>query len=573
MSSGTPPSGGTQPGGPPATPSSASTGAGGVTTPASTTTVPPAAPPPTVVAPPPTVPKNPIMGGLVKIKEEFVAWTGGMPNTYWTGLHSSSASSHTNPNQLRPTGVSSQQKSYRACCEPVEVKFKRGDSIKQFEKNILRKLEASGLDSTTYVPDPQDPSKMICAVTEYGRLSKEHIVAHLKKVMTRWDVYDKENDGAGRTMVRNSLDDSFSEDVKALLPPNDKANPEENTLLFFWFRAMEEAQTLSIQHYDNVKERVIKRKATDYPGENLDLLAKDYIKDTKELDQGGAYDHSLTLKMLEAFVIAGGNGHKVDTFRQQLHKEIAKVKAALEKIQYMGSIADKNEYMRKGELLPLTMCQFAAKKYRTLVGANDWPPASSVTGKARVPSSFGNLASVIGQSGGDNLVCLTQAGLNTLIQNSVGGNSGGNGGTGGGQSGGRDKSNDTCNNCGQKGHWSRECPQHKSKNQSNSNGGKNGGRGDNRGTNGGGKPKSSNQNPKYKKLAPGERTFRNGSWYEYCLKCKRQTCTHNTETHTGKVNNGNSNPQASLALIQDPSAWNVDLVSPFGFDDVASLFG
>ena len=41
--------------------------------------------------------------------------------------------------------------------------------------------------------------------------------------------------------------------------------------------------------------------------------------------------------MLEAFVIAGGSGSKVETFRLQIRAKIIKVEAALEVIRYKGS--------------------------------------------------------------------------------------------------------------------------------------------------------------------------------------------------------------------------------------------
>jgi len=185
------------------------------------------------------------MGGIVLIKDEFVAWTGGKPNPFWTRLDPSAATAHVNPNQLCPTGVGSQQKSYRARTKPLVDKYKRGDSIKQFETKIWRKLEDYGLETISYVPDPQDGTKMVSVIKEHPRISLKHARSYLKKVMSGWDTYDKENDGAASTMVKESLDNDFAEGVEAMLPLPDQASPEDQTFIILWLQIMEESQILT----------------------------------------------------------------------------------------------------------------------------------------------------------------------------------------------------------------------------------------------------------------------------------------------------------------------------------------
>ena len=75
-------------------------------------------------------PDVPIMGELTKLsKDEWAAWTGGMPKADWTGLDTSAALEFTTPNQLRPQYASSAQKGYNFRKSGLEEKFEKTVAI------------------------------------------------------------------------------------------------------------------------------------------------------------------------------------------------------------------------------------------------------------------------------------------------------------------------------------------------------------------------------------------------------------------------------------------------------------
>ena len=331
---------------------------------------------------------------MVPVKDEFAAWTGGKPNNDWTGLDASAPKSHTNPNQLRPAGVSSQQKSYSARVAPLEQKFKKGDSVKTLETKIWDKLVDFGLDTVTYVHDPKDPTQMISVVKEHPRIMLKHAHESLKQLVPKWDPYDRQNDQAALKLFKDTCDDAVRNGVDCLLPPDKDAQEEEKTFASYWLRTMHKNSVSDGEHYKNITRRLEKCKASDYPGEDLSMLVTDYIADVEELEKGGMYDHRSTKIMLETFVAAGGEHEKVEVFRQQLRNDIIKITEALHEIRFLGTDALKQEHMQKAKLLPRIICSDVEDKYRVLRDNNSWPPASTVVDKSRVPPKYGNIASV-----------------------------------------------------------------------------------------------------------------------------------------------------------------------------------
>jgi len=50
--------------------------------------------------------------------------------------------------------------------------------------------------------------------------------------------------------------------------------------------------------------------------------------------------------------------------------------------------------------------------------------------------------------------------------------------------------------------------------------------------------------------------FANGKPFHWCAKCKYWMTLHGTTAHTGGLRD--SNPQANIFLVPDPSAWNIE---------------
>eukprot|EP00978_Attheya_sp_CCMP212_P000440 scaffold878_cov28-Attheya_sp.AAC.1 len=69
---------------------------------------------------------------------------------------------------------------------------------------------------------------------------------------------------------------------------------------------IDEFQSTSIEHYDSLKDTIRKLSIHQYAGQNVSDLVEAFKVAAKELTIAGQYDHNYTLKMLKAFLAAGG---------------------------------------------------------------------------------------------------------------------------------------------------------------------------------------------------------------------------------------------------------------------------
>ena len=296
-----------------------------------------------------------------------------------------------------------------------------------------------------------------------------------------------------------------------------------------WLQFLKSIQSTSIERFEDLKATIKARLPSQYPGENLELLAAHFRKDANELTTAGQYDHNLTLGMLKTFLLAGGSGN--EDFRFPLRSVKQRLEQALLDIGFKDKEAA-NLHMQTNKLTYKDICTHAEDAYRTLFDRKEWPPARHARDSKAPPAAFGNLANAP----------ITRAEVLNLIQAKSHAN------------GGSDMSKKgLCHKCNKPGHWSRECPENKGKQ-----GGKSGG--DN------GRNDRLKGVKSWRSVAPAagapQTKPANGKTFNWCATCKRWTTTHSTATHTGKKASdaGSSNGAAinNVSLVYDPSAWTTE---------------
>ena len=162
------------------------------------------APAPTdaTVSPSSSKPEKPIIGGITLVtKDEWSAWTGGKPNSSWTGLDPvSGLLEHTSPNQLRPVYVSSAQKGYNYRRTGHKTPFKPADDLISFQNTIWNHFIDTGMDSIAYLRDPTDETKMTNVVKAHARYTVQSAKVLAEAQVARYDRYDRTNDMAARDL-------------------------------------------------------------------------------------------------------------------------------------------------------------------------------------------------------------------------------------------------------------------------------------------------------------------------------------------------------------------------------------
>jgi len=163
----------------------------------------------------PFLPPTPKMGGITKINAiEQVAWTGGKPLVDWSGLDSKSPTSPVSPNQYRSASVSTSQKSHFYRTTGLPEKFKEKDDLPLFEHKLWKHLTNHGMDSISYVPDPQDNTIMLSCVENHSRFTVESITTLIQDQLPLYDAYDKSNDSAAIDFLLDSLSPDLAKDIR-----------------------------------------------------------------------------------------------------------------------------------------------------------------------------------------------------------------------------------------------------------------------------------------------------------------------------------------------------------------------
>ena len=467
------------------------------------------------------------MGDLVKLsKDEWVPWTGGKPNYDWTGLDLAEAlSENTSPNQLCGDYAAAAQKGYNYRRTGLTVVFKKNDDLQVFAKNVWNHLLDTGMDTIAYLRDPEYSNCMTDVIHGHSRFTVASTKKLSKDQAMLFDKHDRTNDKAARTFLLASLETNLRNRVEEKLEDCD-------SFVVTWLTFIKSIQSTSIDRFNALKTRIKGRSPTQYPGENLESLARDFCKDAQELETAGQYDHLLTLDMIKAFLLAGGQGN--EDYRFNLRPMKQKLETALLDIAYKTKEAA-NKHMKDEELTYNDVCILAEDTYRLLFDKKEWPPAQNAR-DSKAPR-----AAYVGEIGS----ALTEAQVLTLIQSHLDPSS---------SAGAAGKKGGSCHHCKKPGHWKNECPDLKGKGGGLPGGGGGGGKAQGRTDGKGGGWRTTPP-----KSGEPETKMVNGRKFDWCLKCKRWTTTHNTNTHTGgaKSPDGAKKLQAhgQLAFVPDPSAW------------------
>lgn len=157
-----------------------------------------------------------------------------------------------------------------------------------------------GIDSITYLPHPSDPNRMESVIKYHSSFSLESVRTHSKHFITLWDGYDRSNDRAATECLLSSLERTLYEKIEKKVRDGD-------TFVIVWMRLMGTIQLTSYEHFENLKKRIKGRRITQYAGQDVSALCKDFKVDANVLTLAGAYKHTLTLNMVKILLEGRGD--------------------------------------------------------------------------------------------------------------------------------------------------------------------------------------------------------------------------------------------------------------------------
>ena len=481
-------------------------------------------PPPTpgsTIPPPPPIPRPRPTDPLMGTTEETYAGSGsyyyafgGAPKVDWSGVENYDTRLLTDLCYRSLDPVSGQKSAiYRT--KGLIKKFEKGDKLSEFQKKVWEHLRMYGLDTITYLPGAKDSTKVQSSVMYHARFTgdMEKSIASCKIYSSKFDNWDKKNDFESKLFLLNSLSDAVKEGFETF-------NDEEDTFAATWLKLVHYLVTTTSKTFDKMKETIRTKRPQQYPNQDIEKMAKDFIQLAQEMDNAGYYTHGLTLNMVDGFLHASKD-YK-GTFHHELNNLRSQVSRKEQETIFLTTDEQTKSFAKDG-LSYKDVCMLAVKLYNELVSNNMWEPSKLPKDRQAPPTAH-----------------LTKAQVLTLIENSKTTNSSSyrsNKKKHEFNSEGKPKG--ACFNCGDPNHMVKDCP----------------------------KPKPTGEQArvarhksmsKWKLVAPGNgesavKTV-NGKVFKWCAKCMNWTTTHNTSTHTGSSPKKKKEAETNL-VAWEPSAW------------------
>ena len=391
-------------------------------------------------------------------------------------------------------------------------KFTRDEkslTIKQFAEMVADHMEFHGMDSEFYLPDPQDPTRLVDILQEDSEFTPAFVVNHFRNGMGAttplYDDYSTNNMDLAYKAIMSMLDETVKTSIRPLLPRDLKFEP------ILWIYVVREVRTASFQRIKALKQQLETHKLRQTAGEDVKVFTTKFLQTCVELGKNVPSDAPFLLN--EQLCTSS-----VEQFRVKFMAQSTAVNQWVTKVHGLSRATIESRAGEPDYISVQQLVEEANAEYTLLLTAKRWGPSGK--------SDAGNPP--------EAMMSFTKTEINNLVQKSVsaalkGGTNSGKGK----QTGGR-----KCYICGSPDHLKKDCP---------------------KANNDDGKGKSKAPKAPWKSKPPGdgepETKNVNGTTWHWCAICGFWRLSHGTATHDNdyakKANQtGGTKPAASLASLK-----------------------
>jgi len=336
----------------------------------------------------------------------LVPWTAGVPNAAWTGSEDAARVASDNPLQKRPVGTKAAACTVEKLSAGLSTKFNTKESVGDFGARLGALLRRCGQDAVACV---ELNNEMTSALQHPHRIS---VVRLREAAEQRWplcDSCDKVNDSA----AKEALCDSFPDTMKLDIQKKDEGN--RWMFLQAWSFFIRECAPVSLTKCDDIKKKLRDTKPSDFPQQNLKLMADEHDDLAGELEQGGQWQPNCLQDMM--------NGCKKADWDSQDRLVLEAKANVLETV--LLEIGQERDPNLQDQALDNANCtchdtkECCRDQHLKAVAAERHPPAKNAVDSKAVPQSFGaNLAAA-----GPQFWTLVQREVGEAMEAAMGGKS------------------------------------------------------------------------------------------------------------------------------------------------------
>jgi hypothetical protein len=205
-----------------------------------------------------SMPTKPVIGGLYEHSTgRWTAWTGGKPNSKWDDLDPEARTEYKNPNQFRYQDPNYDSKGCNRRVLPLETKFEKGDDLRSFKLTVSTHLEKHGMDTISYLNDPETSTDMTCVIKDHARYTVASAREASEDCAKMFDKYDASNNEAAIEFILGSLGPELTKSVRDDLEPDD-------SFAVVWILVIKNVQSTSIETYQDLKNQIRALKPAHY---------------------------------------------------------------------------------------------------------------------------------------------------------------------------------------------------------------------------------------------------------------------------------------------------------------------
>ncbi|KAL7566433.1 hypothetical protein ACA910_000914 [Epithemia clementina (nom. ined.)] len=220
---------------------------------------------------------------------------------------------------------------------------------------------------------------MESVLTDFVRFNKQSIRQSMKTQVQAYDEYDKGNDTACIQALMASLDVKLMEELMSEITLDD-------CFCEVWLELNQIVCNTSVERFAKLRTDIRDRLPSKLGPQNMVEMANAQLADARELYKAKQYNPNPTsLELIDSFLLADGS----QTFTYKMNKFRSSLRVALESIQSMTDIDDKNNHMRQCGLHFEDICRRVKDLYREELDNNRWNPAKNYKGYRGPPRHYG----------------------------------------------------------------------------------------------------------------------------------------------------------------------------------------